>query len=105
MAFASRSGDRAQTRGYPGTIVRFECWLQPILQHAAGFDQRRGLFGELGDSVHDTATSARHEAQSRDIFLGDLVDRDPASPAVSGLAMAWYRVANRTRTVILTAGP
>jgi hypothetical protein len=81
------------------------CWLHPILQHAAGFDQRRELLGELGDSVNDTATDARYEARSRDIFLGDLVDRDPASRAVSGLAMAWYRVANRTRNVILTAGP
>ena len=77
----------------------------PILQHAVGFDQRRGLFGELGDSVNDAATDARHEARSRDILLGDLVDRDPASPAVSGLAMAWYRVANRTRNVIPTTGP
>jgi hypothetical protein len=25
LAFASRTGDRAQTRGYPGAIVRFEC--------------------------------------------------------------------------------
>jgi hypothetical protein len=56
----------------------------PILQHAAGFDQRRGLFGELGDSVKDTATDARHEARSRDIFPGDLVDRD-CRPVMSGL--------------------
>jgi hypothetical protein len=86
--------------------VRFEC---------AGYSRFCSM---LPASISGAGSSASLATQSTtrprtpgmkpgagDIFLGDLVNRDPASRAVSGLAMTWYRVANRTRNVILTAGP
>ena len=51
------------------------------------FDELCGLLSELGYEVNDTATDAKHVGGRRVIFLGDLVDRGPASPAVSRLVM------------------
>jgi hypothetical protein len=46
-----------------------------------------GLLSEFGYEVNDTATDAEHVGGRRVIFLGDPVDRGPASPAVSRLVM------------------
>jgi protein phosphatase len=51
------------------------------------FDELCALLGELGYQVNAAATDAAHAEGRRVIFLGDLVDRGPASPAVLRLAM------------------
>ncbi|MGH7640573.1 MAG: polynucleotide kinase-phosphatase [Candidatus Dormibacteria bacterium] len=51
------------------------------------FDELRALLSELAYEVNDTATDASHAEGRRIIFLGDLVDRGPASPAVLRLVM------------------
>jgi hypothetical protein len=58
---------------------------RPVLPHAVGFEELCGLLSELGDEVNDTATDAKHVGRRWVIFLGDLVDRGPPSPAVPGL--------------------
>jgi protein phosphatase len=45
------------------------------------------LLGELGYEVTPEALTARHPDGRRVLFLGDLVDRGPATPAVLRLAM------------------
>ena len=45
------------------------------------------LLGTLGYEVDADGSSARHPAGRRGCFLGDLVDRGPATPAVLGLVM------------------
>ena len=45
------------------------------------------LLGTLGYEVDADGTSARHPGGRRALFLGDLVDRGPATPAVLRLVM------------------
>ena len=56
-----------------------------------------GLLSELGYGVSDTATDAKHVGGRRIIFLGDQVDRGPASPAVLRLVIGMERYAKPTR--------
>lgn len=51
------------------------------------FDELCELLGTLGYELNDSGTDARPPSGRRVIFLGDLVDRGPASPAVLRLAM------------------
>ena len=51
------------------------------------FDELLTLLGELGYEVNPDHTDAEHLDQRRIIFLGDLVDRGPATPAVLRLVM------------------
>jgi protein phosphatase len=51
------------------------------------FDELLALLGELGYEVAPGGTGAHHPEGRRAFFVGDLVDRGPASPAVLRLAM------------------
>ena len=51
------------------------------------YDELASLLGELGYQVDEAGTGARHPAGRRVVFVGDLVDRGPATPAVLRLAM------------------
>ncbi len=51
------------------------------------FEELTTLLGTLGYEVDADGASARHPAARRAIFLGDLVDRGPATPQVLRLAM------------------
>jgi polynucleotide kinase-phosphatase len=51
------------------------------------FDEIVVLLGELGYEVSDDKAHAHHPEGRRAFFVGDLVDRGPASPAVLRLAM------------------
>lgn len=57
------------------------------------FDETVALLKKLGYEVHAdrVSPSARHPQGRRAIFLGDLVDRGPDSPAVLRLVMAMVR--------------
>ncbi|HEY5988168.1 MAG TPA: AAA family ATPase, partial [Streptosporangiaceae bacterium] len=55
------------------------------------FGELVSLLGRLGYEVSEDRRSARHPDGRRVIFLGDLVDRGPASPAVLRLAMGMAR--------------
>jgi protein phosphatase len=50
-------------------------------------DELIGLLTELGYDVHPDGTGAHHPGGRRALFVGDLVDRGPATPAVLRLAM------------------
>ena len=117
LAFASRTGDRAQTRVTQGpscalSVLATACQavqcsrrLTPSVtsrRASAPARPRRGRRSAtrpsslrvafrlvprlvtLREQQHDTATDARHEAWSRDIFPGHLVDTD-CRPVMSGL--------------------
>jgi polynucleotide kinase-phosphatase len=51
------------------------------------FDELAALLFRLGYEIDRGGTSARHPEGRRAIFLGDLVDRGPATPAVLRLVM------------------
>ena len=51
------------------------------------FDELVALLGELGYEVGADGLSARHPDGRRPFFVGDLVDRGPATPAVLRLVM------------------
>jgi hypothetical protein len=51
------------------------------------FDELSGLLSELGYEVNDTSMDGSHIGGRRVIFLCDLVDRGPPSPAVLRLVM------------------
>ncbi len=51
------------------------------------FDELAELLGRLGYRVEPDGSCAAHPAGRRAIFVGDLVDRGPATPAVLRLAM------------------
>jgi protein phosphatase len=51
------------------------------------FDELIALLRSLGWKVNDELTNAAHPEGRTAVFLGDLVDRGPASPAVLRLAM------------------
>ncbi len=51
------------------------------------FDELAELLGRLGYELAPDGTAARHPDGRRVFFLGDLVDRGPATPAVLRLAM------------------
>jgi protein phosphatase len=51
------------------------------------FDELVALFGRLGYEIEADNASARHPDGRRAVFLGDLVDRGPATPAVLRLVM------------------
>jgi hypothetical protein len=99
LAFASRTGDRAQTRGYPGAIVCFECagYSMPsraMLKAIDAFrDQQEGQRASQASPrqaerhaafIPAGRLQARHETRSRDIFPGHLADCD-CRPVMSGL--------------------
>lgn len=52
------------------------------------FDELRELLHELGYEIAADGTGAHHPAGRRAFFVGDLVDRGPATPAVLRLAMS-----------------
>ncbi|HEY7073024.1 MAG TPA: polynucleotide kinase-phosphatase [Acidimicrobiales bacterium] len=51
------------------------------------YDELAALLGELGYELDEDGTGARHPAGRKLVFVGDLVDRGPATPAVLRLAM------------------
>ena len=51
------------------------------------YDELAALLGELGYVVRDDGTGAHHPDGRRIVFVGDLVDRGPATPAVLRLVM------------------
>ena len=51
------------------------------------FTELAALLGRLGYEVDADGTSARHPQGRRAVFVGDLVDRGPATPAVLRLVM------------------
>lgn len=51
------------------------------------FDELCALLAELGYELNASATDAVHREGRRVVFLGDLVDRGPASPSVLRLVM------------------
>jgi protein phosphatase len=51
------------------------------------YDELAELLGQLGYEVAPDGTAARHPDGRRVFFVGDLVDRGPATPAVLRLAM------------------
>ena len=55
------------------------------------YDELVALLGELGYLVYDGATTASHPEGRRALFLGDLVDRGPKTPAVLHLVMNMVR--------------
>ncbi len=91
----SQAADRARSVPPSCHIVRApleRCPQRPRAVRVVGdvhacFDELCGLLSELGYEVNDTATDAKHVGGRRVIFLGDLVDRGPESPAVLRLVM------------------
>ena len=78
------------------TIVREPLWNDRRSDHGpfdiigdvhGCFDELVTLLGELGYEVSDDRAHAHHPDGRRAFFVGDLVDRGPASPAVLRLAM------------------
>jgi protein phosphatase len=78
------------------TVVREPLWND--LRHDHGpfdligdvhgcFDELTALLRKLGYDLTGTGDHARHPEGRRVVFLGDLVDRGPASPAVLRLVM------------------
>jgi protein phosphatase len=51
------------------------------------YDELAALLGELGYAVDENGTGAHHPGGRRAVFVGDLVDRGPATPAVLRLVM------------------
>lgn len=78
------------------TIVREPLWNDRRSDHGpfdiigdvhGCFDELVTLLGELGYEVSEDRAHAHHPDGRRAFFVGDLVDRGPASPAVLRLAM------------------
>jgi protein phosphatase len=78
------------------TIVREPLWNDRRSDHGpfdiigdvhGCHDELVALLGELGYEIDPDGTGARHPAGRRALFVGDLVDRGPATPAVLRLAM------------------
>lgn len=78
------------------TIVREPLWNDRRSDHGpfdiigdvhGCHDELVALLGELGYEIDPGGTGARHPAGRRALFVGDLVDRGPATPAVLRLAM------------------
>src|SRR5665213_3321851 len=55
------------------------------------FDELRQLLEQLGYDVADDGSSATHPKSRQAVFLGDLVDRGPKTPAVLRLVMGMAR--------------
>jgi len=55
------------------------------------FDELRQLLEQLGYDVADDGSSATHPKSRQAVFLGDLVDRGPKTPAVLRLVMGMVR--------------
>ncbi len=82
------------------TIERQPLWTNRSMEHGpfdiigdvhGCFDELCDLFVRLGyrrSTTHDGATTFKHPDGRKAVFLGDLVDRGPAIPAVLRLAMA-----------------
>jgi protein phosphatase len=51
------------------------------------YDELAALLGDLGYAVRGDGTGAHHPGGRRAVFVGDLVDRGPATPAVLRLVM------------------
>jgi protein phosphatase len=51
------------------------------------YDELAGLLGKLGYAIDSGGASARHPEGRTAVFVGDLVDRGPATPAVLRLVM------------------
>jgi protein phosphatase len=78
------------------TIVREPLWNDRRSDHGpfdiigdvhGCFDELTALLGNLGYEVSDDGTGAHHPEGRRAFFVGDLVDRGPATPSVLRLAM------------------
>jgi protein phosphatase len=79
------------------TVVREPLWNDRRTDHGpfdiigdvhGCFDELVALLGELGYDVNADGTGAHHPEGRRAFFVGDLVDRGPATPAVLRLAMS-----------------
>jgi protein phosphatase len=78
------------------TIVREPLWNDRRSDHGpfdiigdvhGCFDELTALLGNLGYEVSDDGTGAHHPEGRRAFFVGDLVDRGPATPSVLRLAI------------------
>lgn len=82
------------------TIVRERVWNDRRDNHGpfdivgdvhGCFDELATLLGELGYVVDEDASTASHPEGRQALFLGDLVDRGPKTPAVLRLVMSMVR--------------